>query len=379
MPSQRVVDNRLAAKCGADARLAKCGADARLAPGAALAAATAQREAAAEAVAKATAKAQARARHPAAVGASDVRVLALDMDGTTLNSAQQLAPRTLAALRRARAAGIEVVIATGRPAYVLQRTIDELALPGSEAAGVPCVNFNGACAMRMFPAPRPPQLLFAEALSEQTTAAALDVCEALGLCVSYTTADGATAAPAGADHERLLARFEALEGVRQQRAPAAQPGGGDGGGGGGGCCRHLLGRVPALKVIALSDTPEASAAAARAALPPGLCNVVAAEVHIEFLRADVSKGLSLRRLCGGGGGGGGGGHLGVGMDGVRAYGDNHNDVEMLRLAGQGVAMANAKDAVKALPGVRVCEWSNDKDGVAREVELLLAARAADER
>jgi hydroxymethylpyrimidine pyrophosphatase-like HAD family hydrolase len=367
MPPQRV-DNRLVAKCGADARLA---------PGAALAAATAQRKAAAEVVAKATSKAQARARHPAAVGASAVRVLALDMDGTTLNSAQQLAPRTLAALRRARSAGIEVVIATGRPAYVLQRTVDELALPGSAAAGVPCVNFNGACAMRMYPAacagatPRPPQLLFAEALSEQTTAAALDVCEALGLCVSYTAADGATAAPVGADHERLLARFEALEGVRQQRG---------GGGGGGGCCRHLLGRVPALKVIALTDTPEASAAAARAALPPGLCNVVAAEVHIEFLRADVSKGLSLRRLCGGGGGdggGGSGGRLGVGMCAVRAYGDNHNDADMLRLAGQGVAMANAKDAVKALPGVRVCEWSNDEDGVAREVELLLAARAAD--
>ena len=301
----------------------------------------------------------------ATIGAADVQMLALDMDGTTLNNAQELTPRTMAALRAARAAGIEVVIATGRPAYVLQRAIDELALPG----GVPCVNFNGACAMRMFThnmcgsplaaPPKEPELLFTEALDEETTVMVLGACEKLGLCVSYTTADGATASPVTAEHEALLARFEALEGVAQRRVTPREDGSST-------CCRHLVG--PALKIIALTATPEASAEAARAVLPEGLCYVVAAEVHIEFLRAGVSKGLSLQRLCTE--------HLEVPLDAVRAYGDNHNDAEMLRLVGQGVAMANAKDAIKKLPGVRVCEWSNDEDGVAKEVELLLAARAA---
>src|SRR5712675_1446314 len=43
-----------------------------------------------------------------------VRLLASDIDGTLLNPQFQIAERDLAALRRARAAGIEVVLVTGR-------------------------------------------------------------------------------------------------------------------------------------------------------------------------------------------------------------------------------------------------------------------------
>jgi HAD superfamily hydrolase (TIGR01484 family) len=43
-----------------------------------------------------------------------IRLLALDIDGTLLNSQFQISDANLSALRRAHAAGIEIVLVTGR-------------------------------------------------------------------------------------------------------------------------------------------------------------------------------------------------------------------------------------------------------------------------
>ncbi|MBR1659427.1 MAG: HAD hydrolase family protein, partial [Oscillospiraceae bacterium] len=43
-----------------------------------------------------------------------MRLIALDLDGTLLNSAKELTPRNRAALEAAAAAGIEIVPSTGR-------------------------------------------------------------------------------------------------------------------------------------------------------------------------------------------------------------------------------------------------------------------------
>jgi Cof subfamily protein (haloacid dehalogenase superfamily) len=51
---------------------------------------------------------------------------------------------------------------------------------------------------------------------------------------------------------------------------------------------------------------------------------------------------------------------------IAAFGDDNNDVEMLRNSGVGVAVANALDEVKAVADY-VC-GSNDEDGVARWLE-----------
>ena len=52
-----------------------------------------------------------------------------------------------------------------------------------------------------------------------------------------------------------------------------------------------------------------------------------------------------------------------------AFGDMPNDLEMLRWAGRGLAVANAHEAVRAAADAVV--GSNDEDGVAIELESLL--------
>lgn len=59
-------------------------------------------------------------------------------------------------------------------------------------------------------------------------------------------------------------------------------------------------------------------------------------------------------------------HYGFAMDELLAFGDSLNDVSMLRAAGHGVAVANAREDVKAL-GFALCD-ANDHDGVARYID-----------
>ncbi len=61
--------------------------------------------------------------------------------------------------------------------------------------------------------------------------------------------------------------------------------------------------------------------------------------------------------------------LGFDMARTVAFGDSLNDVSMLQAAGRGVAMANAREDVKAM-GFDVC-GSNENDGVAGYVAALL--------
>lgn len=59
-------------------------------------------------------------------------------------------------------------------------------------------------------------------------------------------------------------------------------------------------------------------------------------------------------------------HFGFDMADLLAFGDSLNDVSMLEAAGTGVAMANAREDVKAL-GFPLC-GANDEDGVARYID-----------
>ena len=62
--------------------------------------------------------------------------------------------------------------------------------------------------------------------------------------------------------------------------------------------------------------------------------------------------------------------LDVTLDECVAFGDSSNDFEMLRDAGLGIAMANARDDVKKVAAY-TSEYTNNEDGVGREIEYLL--------
>lgn len=66
-------------------------------------------------------------------------------------------------------------------------------------------------------------------------------------------------------------------------------------------------------------------------------------------------------------------HFGINMSEIVAFGDDYNDIGMLRECGIGVAASNALDEVKAVAD-QVC-GSNDNDGVARWLEENILKRS----
>jgi Cof subfamily protein (haloacid dehalogenase superfamily) len=85
---------------------------------------------------------------------------------------------------------------------------------------------------------------------------------------------------------------------------------------------------------------------------------------LDFLPPGCSKGVALRKLCA---------DRGIDREEVMAIGDNFNDLEMLEFAGRPVVMANGAPELLGL--ARKHGWDiapeNDADGVAHTIESVL--------
>ena len=98
-------------------------------------------------------------------------------------------------------------------------------------------------------------------------------------------------------------------------------------------------------------------AAERIAKIPGILLVSGAVHNLEVSSEDSGKGRGILHLCG---------LLGINPARTMACGDEENDLDMIRRAAFGVAMANALDSVK-----READFvtkSNEEDGVADAIE-----------
>ena len=93
---------------------------------------------------------------------------------------------------------------------------------------------------------------------------------------------------------------------------------------------------------------------------PSITTVCGGYNNLEFTRADANKGVGLRKLAE---------ILGGNPDATMAIGDTENDLAIIEAAGIGVAMGNATDAVKARADY--VTTTNTKDGVAAAIEHFI--------
>lgn len=70
-----------------------------------------------------------------------IKMLAIDLDGTLLTDSKTILPGTYKALQEAKAAGIKIVLTSGRPLSGIKGYAEELGLSGSEEYAI---LFNGA-------------------------------------------------------------------------------------------------------------------------------------------------------------------------------------------------------------------------------------------
>lgn len=268
-----------------------------------------------------------------------------DLDGTLLNGEHVVSPATRDALHSLHERGVKVCIATGRSAPALLPTVEALGLPE-----VPVVCYNGGrgmvCGMRDGKA-FVKENCFSRPLSESATAKALGLAKTLGLVAQYYAGDDILV-----ERENVLTnRYRGLTGVQQVVVTTYED----------------ITERP-FKVLVMCDEEDLDHVYEEAQSRLGdACHTIrgAPPFFVELLEPGVNKGEGVVRMAAA---------LNIPLGNVVAFGDGDNDQEMLRLAGHGVAMKNARPVSKAAADA-VTEFDNTEDGVAKHVSAMLAAGA----
>lgn len=264
------------------------------------------------------------------------KMVVLDLDGTVINSSGRISPRTRAAVRAARAAGLLVVVATGRRLRAALPYLHDLSVEG------PTILCNGALAVDLSTWHT---LIFNPLGAAGTAAVARWLRSGLAPLVCRHTLQGpdllyqtpvAVATDWLAEHERA-GHLGYTEDLRTAAAGA-------------------------LKLILPAREHTLRAVAAAGGLPGQMMTTIAPDGTgiLELWREDVSKASALELIAG---------RTGIQRQEIVAFGDNINDVELLAYAGLGIAMGNAVPAARAAAR-EVC-GTCDEDGVAATLEALI--------
>ncbi len=264
----------------------------------------------------------------------DIKVIAIDLDGTLLNSDHEISPRTARVLKQAMAQGVQVILATGKTSTSREKPVRQLGLntPGVYSQGLVLVNADGSVRFErtMDPAAARTVIAYAEAHDTNLIGVVASGTRILANRASTLTEFVITYHEPVPDIVGPLSRLPA-EMRFNKLVIEADPA-----------------LIPALKT-GLADQLNGSAELVRSM--PQL---------LEVLPAGASKGDGLRRLLD---------EMGIDPQDVMALGDADNDLEMLAMVRLGVAMGNANDHVKAVADF--VTGSNDEDGVAEAVERFV--------
>jgi Cof subfamily protein (haloacid dehalogenase superfamily) len=262
------------------------------------------------------------------------RLLAIDLDGTLLASQphKHITSRTHKALRLAVDAGMIIVIATGQTLSVLQNVCAELPL------SVPQIIENGAIIADIHSS----AIFHAQLIPPDLILPALSTLRTLGLHRAYHTLHQVYV-----DKDTPRAR----NWYRPPVPPVIE-------------VEDVASLYPltCIKVAGIGD--ESTLREKRRELErifDGKLYVAQSSFDIlELLHPEVSKGNALSVIAE---------DLHIKPEEIVAFGDNHNDIGMLQLAGLGVAMGNAHDEVKL--AADYVTLSNAEDGVAVVIEDLV--------
>ena len=266
-------------------------------------------------------------------------MIVLDLDGTLINTSNEISPRTQRALSDLQKRGGKVVLASGRPVTGVLPLAVQLELP---RYGSYILAFNGSriidcgtkkCIYERNLTPKTAQILYRRARSQGFTILTYDDSKI------YSSPDPSEYAnyEVNANHMPLtvLEDFE----------------------------KEVVFPVPKCLIIGEPEPLGALEEELRQEYHGSLTVNRSFPFFLEVNPKDVNKGSSLSRLLNG---------LGMNPEQVVCCGDGENDIPMIEMAGLGVAMENASGNVKR--AADFITTSNDEDGIAYVIEKFMLER-----
>lgn len=272
----------------------------------------------------------------------DVKLITLDLDGTLLDSDKHLSEENREALQKASEAGIEIVPATGRFYKGMPEVIRDLpflryviAVNGADVYDT--VLEKTVCAS---------EIPWDRAVSVMKY---LDTLPVIYDC--YQEGWGYMTEMLYDQAEDYAASIHSLRMIRDLRTPVPD------------LKARLSEKKAGVQKIQFFFKDMELRAEMLKKMPglfPDLVVTTSIVNNMEINSPEATKGIALKKLAD---------HLGLRMDQTMAFGDDLNDVTMIKAAGIGVAMGNAKDEVKAIADYVTTDC--DESGVAKALQHFL--------
>lgn len=266
-----------------------------------------------------------------------IKLIAIDIDGTLVNSQKEITQAVKTAVLSAKRQGVQIVICTGRPLSGAQRYLDELGLNNQDNEYV--VSFNGAVVESTSG-----QVIFKQDLKYDDYIALEAIARKLNLHFHSVSLDRIYTTNRDLGHYTIYnSRVVKLE-VSYRTQEEMQ-------------------HIPIIKCMYIDDPKYLDSKLKSPLFKQMQDKVVFSKTepfYYEATAAGVDKGTGLKRLCD---------YLKIAPENVMALGDQANDAPMLEYAGIGVAMGNAVDYTKKHADAITADC--DHDGVAVAINKFL--------
>lgn len=268
---------------------------------------------------------------------ADIKLIAIDIDGTLVNSEKKITPEVKKAIKDAQNAGKKIVICTGRPLSGAQQYLDELGLNYQDDQYV--VSFNGAVVESTSG-----NVIFKKGLDYQEYIDLEAIARKLQLHFHAVGLNRIYTANRDLSHYTIYnSRVVKLEvSYRTQEE---------------------MRKIPIIKCMYIDDPDYLDSKIKSPLFEQIRDRVVLSKTepfYYEATAAGVDKGSGLATLCK---------HLGIAAKNVMALGDQANDMPMLKYAEIGVAMGNAVEITKKNADMITADC--DHNGVAVAINTIL--------
>lgn len=269
---------------------------------------------------------------------SQYKLIALDMDGTLLNSKKEISKKNLEMIERAFAEGKQVALSTGRCIAELEQYLD--IIPGLRY--IVCV--SGAMVYDL----KEKRSISSNAITEQNIRKIMDIVRDKDIMIHFMSDKSIVQ---NCDFEKI--EYYQMGVYRPLFEEAADK------------IDNIYdyyeqNRVEIDKLNLYHHTAEEREQTREKLKGLDLVLKNSEEAGLEISAKNVTKGTGLMSLCE---------HLGISIDETIAVGDADNDIDVLKTAGLSVAMGNADDEIKEICDVVVGDC--DHDGCAEAIEKYL--------
>lgn len=271
----------------------------------------------------------------------DIKLIALDIDGTTLRKGSILSNRTCGAIRAAMSHGVEVVYATGRmldalPEDLMERTAVRYAITSNGANVVDVKNYHS---------------IYENTIMGETVEKVLEVVTKYNVLVEAFIKGSAYLDKTWVPRMEGFGLPESyLRYAQRTRRPVENLYG------------FMTKAESGIECINLNfgDTSIKAEVYERLSDLKGISITSSFPHNWEIGAATANKADGLRALCE---------HISINHDHTMACGDNENDLEMINFVALSVAVDNAVESVKMAADYIVS--SNEEDGVAEAIERFI--------